>query len=74
MPLTQWAPAQGCQRPARAPLLLAAAPTPRAACSLCRRQIPEGPDAQAAVRLLKRINELSCQGQCAIGSGGKSVG
>jgi hypothetical protein len=37
-------------------------------------QVPEGPDAQAALRLLRRINDLSCKGKCTVGSGGKSVG
>ncbi|GBF89660.1 metallocarboxypeptidase A [Raphidocelis subcapitata] len=36
--------------------------------------VPDGPDAAAAVRMMERINGLSCKGKCAVGSGGKSVG
>jgi hypothetical protein len=37
-------------------------------------QVPNGPDAAAAVRMMGRINEVSCDKKCAVGSGGKSVG
>jgi hypothetical protein len=36
--------------------------------------VPAGPDAVAALRMMQRINELSCKGKCVVGSGGKSVG
>ncbi|KAI8474965.1 MAG: Zn-dependent exopeptidase [Monoraphidium minutum] len=36
--------------------------------------VPEGEGQAAAMRMLQRINELSCKGECALGSGGKSVG
>ena len=37
-------------------------------------QIPDGAEAAATLRMLGRVNELSCGGKCAVGSGGKSVG
>ncbi|DBB11886.1 TPA: hypothetical protein ACH3X3_006032 [Trebouxia sp. C0006] len=37
-------------------------------------EIPEGPGAQASLRILQQLNTLHCGGRCAVGSGGKSVG
>ncbi|KAI8475262.1 MAG: hypothetical protein J3K34DRAFT_485836 [Monoraphidium minutum] len=39
-----------------------------------KAQVPEGPGTEASLRMLRRINELSCGGRCVVGSGGKSVG
>ncbi len=36
--------------------------------------VPEGQGAQAALRMLHRINADACKGHCTVGSGGKSVG
>ena len=39
-----------------------------------RAEVPEGPEAQAALELLQQLNRIACGGRCAVGSGGKSVG
>ena len=36
--------------------------------------IPTGPAADATYSILEELNEASCNNQCAIGSGGESVG
>jgi hypothetical protein len=36
--------------------------------------VPNTSEAAAAVRMMERINEVSCRSKCAVGSGGKSVG
>lgn len=36
--------------------------------------VPEGPGNAASLRILELINQDSCKQQCAVGSGGKSVG
>ncbi|KAK9837663.1 hypothetical protein WJX74_002438 [Apatococcus lobatus] len=36
--------------------------------------IPQGPGAAASYSILEELNEVSCRGQCAVGSGGESVG
>lgn len=37
-------------------------------------QIPEGTAALATQDVLHQLNNISCGGRCAVGSGGKSVG
>ena len=39
-----------------------------------RPAIPEGAPAEATLKLLRELNNLSCGGRCVVGSGGKSVG
>ena len=36
--------------------------------------IPLGAGAAASYSILEELNEVSCRGQCAVGSGGESVG
>ncbi|CAL5228382.1 g11505 [Coccomyxa viridis] len=36
--------------------------------------IPKGKTAQATLEVLEKMNNISCGGRCAVGSGGKSVG
>ncbi|KAK9867007.1 hypothetical protein WJX84_010715 [Apatococcus fuscideae] len=36
--------------------------------------IPTGPAAEATYNILEELNMVSCRGQCAVGSGGESVG
>ena len=40
----------------------------------CRPAIPEGAPAEATLKLLRELNNLSGGGRCVVGSGGKSVG
>ena len=37
-------------------------------------RVPRGPAARASLAILARLNARACRGQCAVGSGGKSVG
>jgi hypothetical protein len=39
-----------------------------------KASVPEGPEAQLALQMLRVINHDLCRGACVIGSGGKSVG
>ena len=39
-----------------------------------RPSIPTGAAAAATFKILQELNQLSCGGRCAVGSGGKSVG
>ena len=39
-----------------------------------KNEVPEGPEAEATLKILDRLNKDLCEGRCAVGPGGKTVG